>query len=145
MKIKRKVEFEQFYNGVKFTIKYEMEDREECFIDCDALVNFLETNYKKYNENYGYLDVFALEDEEFLKEANIEFIKDEDGGIIPIGIVDFQNKFKRLSRLCFTVDRSAKLYRVPYILRNIEKAIRIKYKAVDFMNMSKEEESFIEL
>lgn len=145
MKIKRKVESKQFYNRDKFTIEYEREDIIGCFVDIETFMGILEKDYIKYYEDFGYLDLFALEDEKFLKDANIEFIKDEKGNIIPIGIVDFQNGYKKSGILRLSFDRNAELYKVPDILSNIEKAIKIKYKAINFMSMVKERESFIEL
>lgn len=86
-------------------------------------------------EDTEYISLFNFNSEEFLKENNIEYIKDVRGEIIPIGIVDFSknNLYKKLDYLNLIVNSKEDLYKCNSILRNIDEAIRIKYEEVKFI------------
>lgn len=80
------------------------------------------------------MNLFKLNDENFLKENDIEYIKDDDN-IIPIGIVDFQvSNRERYTKdiLSCMAHESDELYKCNKIIDNIIKAIKIKYESEVF-------------
>jgi hypothetical protein len=82
-----------------------------------------------------WIDINKLNNEKFLHAHNITIIKDVDGNIIPIGLVDFTYKKEYYHDHLFLVNYECKdLYKSNQIIENIKKAIKLKYEAVKFLN-----------
>lgn len=97
--------------------------------------------YDWYEEDSEFIHLFKLCNEEFLNDNNIEYIKEDDNNIIPIGVVDFQRlDIKKYceDRLCCLVFKNDELYKCNKMIENLIKAITIKYESVKFSNGFKE-------
>jgi len=96
---------------------------------------FVETS-KMIEANTSWIDINKLNDESFLIEHKIDYILEgKDKNIIPIGLVDFtQPKEYSFSELNIWNSKCADLHKANQILKNIERAIQIKYEAVKFIN-----------
>lgn len=83
------------------------------------------------SEDNAWIDAEKLLSEEYLHINNIEYFIDEDTNqIIPIGIVEFcKENGKNDLTLAFYETKS--LYKADQVLKNILKAIEIKYKTYD--------------
>lgn len=101
-------------------------------IDDNERGKYVFFNHNKFKEpETDFMNLFNLNDENFLKENDIEYIK-EDDNIIPIGIVDFQvsNRQKYITEeLSCMVDDNDELYKCQKIIDNIVRAIEIKYQS----------------
>lgn len=85
----------------------------------------------------SYITIENLNNEKFLKEHDIEYIIEEnketkEKAIIPIGLFEFH--YSNYSELLLWHIGDKDLYKVEDIIKNIEKAIQIKYKALKFTN-----------
>lgn len=84
----------------------------------------------------NWININNLNNEIFLKEHGIDYILEgEDKNIIPIGLVDFTHPEK----YCTTVlnvwnCKGIELHKSSHIIENIERAIKIKYRAITFIN-----------
>jgi len=111
-------------------------------IEDDKAVPIILRQYEFNEEDTVYMNIFKLNDEEFLKENNIAYLVKDDN-IIPIGLIDFQRNDRRcnstnLSLICTSKD---KLYLCESIIKNIVEAIRIKYKSIEFDNTFEKDKS----
>lgn len=96
-------------------------------------VFFDQSNF--FDFDHKWIDINKLSDEDFLHQHHIEIIKDEHGNIIPIGLIDFINKSKYNGEQLYLVNyKDENLYKLNQIIKNIEKAIKMKYEAVKFIN-----------
>lgn len=130
MKVKRKIGVANGEHSVNYYISYES----------SGICIFY--NMEKFMiENSVFTDLFSVVNEEFLKANNIEYIKEENE-IIPIGLIDFQNRNNKYS-LDLMVTSKDELYKVPDILNSIEKAIKIKAKYFTFKEVVKAGETVI--
>lgn len=101
---------------------------------------------KKYNiKDYAYMNLFNVVDEDFLRENNIEYIKDDEK-IIPIGLIEFQ-RIRRDEYCSYSldlmIDVANDLYKVADIFESIKEAIKIKEKYYDFVELVNKNESII--
>lgn len=113
-----------------------------CFLDSEGLVD---------NET-PYININNLNNETFLKEKGIEYIKEIDNStneikIIPVGLVDLEDSANyRFTELLLWNHDGKDLYKTEKILENIEKAIKMKYESVKFITKcSKVTQEFIPL
>ena len=112
--------------GIKFTIKDEtMVQR--VFIDTSEIVE----------PNTMWIDINKLCNEDFLKEHKIDYVLEgENKNIIPIGLVDFTNE-SEYSKIALNICnfKGVQLYKSNQVIKNIERAIEIKYEAMKFIEI----------
>ncbi|WP_315112936.1 hypothetical protein [Clostridium intestinale] len=125
-------DFSKKYYAVRFTVM-DREDR--------SMYIFLE-NRNLFKENTVYIDINNLNIQEFYEKNNIEYVieKEENGNvnIIPIGLVDFiDEETYRASSLGVCNFDGNSLENANKILKNIDKAIELKYEALKFVNKFK--------
>lgn len=98
---------------------------------------FVNTENLSEHEN-TWININSLENEEFLKKNNIEYIiEGKEKNIIPIGLVNFNSRnnftFHELHELNVWNQDEVNLHRANQILENIDRAIQIKYETVRFL------------
>ncbi len=86
-----------------------------------------------------WISIKNLNDKEFLKQHNIEYITEEnqltkEKEIIPIGLFEFNNNKFCNYKLPLWYVGSEDLYKAEHIIKNIEKAIKIKCETLKFKN-----------
>ena len=83
-----------------------------------------------------WININNLNNEDFLKQHRIDYILEgEDKNIIPIGLVDFTNPEKyNMAELNIWNCKGVELHKSNQIIKNIERAIKIKYEAITFIN-----------
>lgn len=100
--------------------------------------------------NLGKIDILSMCNEKFLNENEILYIV-EDKNIIPIGLFSLRESrcdydkgndgnIKYNNRVKFTYKNTDEYYKIPQILKNIEKAFMIKAEAAQLMDYDIKEE-----
>lgn len=89
----------------------------------------------------SYLNMEDLTEKQFYLNKTIDYIIEKNNltneeSIIPIGLVDFTDKRNYTSSILkiITTNRNKELYKANQILRNIERAIKLKYEGQIFIN-----------
>lgn len=102
----------------------------------NAVENVFVDTSKMIEPNTVWIDINKLNSESFLKEHQIDYIiEGENKNIIPIGLVNFtEPKNYSFSELNIWNSKCTDLHKANQILENIERAIKIKYEAVKFIN-----------
>lgn len=115
-------------------------------------IPFLRNTGDLVDKDTVWISIKNFNDEEFLKQHDIEYIIKENQfnkEITPIGLFEFNdddNNFRYCELLLWNVG-SEELYKSESIVKNIEEAIKIKYKALKFKNKctkSKKEDIVLE-
>lgn len=101
-------------------------------------ISFLRNTGDLVDKDTVWISIKNLNDEEFLIQHDIKYVIKEnqfDKEIIPIGLFDFNDddNFRYCELLLWNVG-SEDLYKAESTVKNIEEAIRIKYKALKFKN-----------
>jgi hypothetical protein len=107
-------------------------------------ISFLRNTDDLVDKGTVWISIKNLTDEEFLIQHDIEYIIKEnqvDKEIIPIGLFEFNDDddFRYCELLLWNVG-SRDLYKAEDMVKNIEEAIKIKYKALKFKNKCIEKE-----
>lgn len=116
--------------GIRYSV-YENDKVISCFLNSENL----------FEPDTRWVSLNKLNQIEFLEEHKIEYIVEEkeQKNIIPIGIVDFTNSqdyyFAELN--VFNND-GKELYKANQFMKNIERAVEIKYEAIKFKNKFKD-------
>lgn len=102
-------------------------------------VSFLRSTVDLVDKDTVWISIKNLNDEEFLKQHQIEYIvkvneSDKSKEIIPIGLFEFNDGDFRYSELFLWNIGSQDLYKAERIVKNVEDAIKIKYEALKFKN-----------
>lgn len=103
-----------------------------------SCVTFLRNTDNLVDKDSVWISIENLANEEFLKQNDIEYTVEENQStkekdIIPIGLFEFNDNDKfRYGELLLWHVGSKDLYKSEYIVKNIEKAIKIKYEALKF-------------
>ena len=112
--------------GIKFTLKDET-TVQRVFMDTSEIVE----------PNTMWIDINKLYNEDFLKEHKIDYVLEgENKNIIPIGLVDFTND-SEYSKIALNICnfKGVELYKSNQVIKNIERAIEIKYEAMKFIRI----------
>ncbi|WP_010236305.1 hypothetical protein [Clostridium arbusti] len=107
-----------------YGVVYHTDDYKSIFINTDNITE---------EKDSVWVNIDNLLDESFLKEHNIDYII-EDENVIPIGIVDFVDNKYYSEKVCIWNHNKVTLYKANQILKNIDRAIEIKYEAIKFVN-----------
>lgn len=104
---------------------------------------FIDTG-KMFDPDTVWIDINKFNDENFLKENEIEYILEgKDKNIIPIGLVNFTDpRVYYSNELNIWNRKEIELHKSNQIIKNIERAIQIKYEAVKFTNRFGNVDSF---
>ncbi|MCD2345799.1 hypothetical protein [Clostridium guangxiense] len=101
-------------------------------------IPFLRKTDDLVDKGTRWINIKNLNDKEFLKQKNIDYIENDnevikEKEIIPIGLFNFndEDNFNYGELLLWYVG-SEDSYKAEYIIKNIEKAIKIKYEALKF-------------
>ncbi|WP_372999785.1 hypothetical protein [Lutispora sp.] len=89
-----------------------------------------------YEPDTEYIDINKLNSVKFLEDNNIEYIIEgkEDKNIIPVGIIDFtKTKDYYSGELSIFNFDNVDLHKSNQIMKNIERAIELRYEAVKFV------------
>lgn len=89
-------------------------------------------------EDSVYIDIHKLNNPKFYEESNIKYYEEESNfkltNLIPIGLVDFIDKRNYANDILkISCREKDDLYKVNYIIKNVEQAIKIKYEAINFL------------
>lgn len=131
-------------NIVKTLEKYREKDSYNKFIygiiiavkDGTAFQNVFVDTTKLLDVDTVWININNLNSEEFLTEHGIEFILEgKDKNIIPLGLIDFLKPREYCHNELNIWNRDGiELHKANQIIKNIERAIEIKYEAVKFIN-----------
>lgn len=104
----------------------------------NAMYVFSNSIDKIKKEGTAFVDINKFNNEDFLKENNIEYLIEEDDkfkqiNLIPVGLVDFIDdlNFNKTSLNLCNFD-GVSLEKANQVINNIEKAIKIKHEAYKF-------------
>ncbi|PJI09961.1 MULTISPECIES: hypothetical protein [Clostridium] len=112
---------------------------------------YVDISVKKDNDEYyssfingnNDFEVTDIDNKEYLKSNNIDFIVEKDNvynseKIIPVGIVNFIDEDNYYSnRIRINIGEAKNLEKAKKVIENIEKAIKIKYEVLKFKNQFK--------
>ncbi|URZ07552.1 hypothetical protein [Clostridium felsineum] len=132
MKVEKRYSTDQY--NEKFYISFTIKDYfDGGIIDCENLVD----------KHTRYININNINDVKFLQDNNIDYIEEtynstNETQIIPIGLFDFNGSPKHTYTQLLVYNCDGKdLYKSEQIIGNIEKALRIKYRALEFKNKCK--------
>lgn len=125
LKIERRAFEKENLFGENYSIRFSLIDTPNYFNESIFVFN------KFVDSNYRWLDIEKVNDVDFLKSNNIDFILEKEQ-IIPIGFIDFTSQETDSNSFRLLATNENNLFKYNQIIKNFIRAIEIKYETIKF-------------